>query len=811
VHAISTLTSRKDQWGFALALAFALIAGGHWLVGLCYSRGYDFFLWLYNAWLVSDGLAVGNWPDWSSYSAAGQPASKMAGVVDALILSLFTAGIGIETGTRLYAVLLYVVAGMGMYALARYLTKSALGAVVASASYSLSWFLTFTAYYQSYLSNLLSYALMPWCALLFIYAVCRASRAALLAASLMLFISVTSNAQVAVKVVLFVVPLAYVVAVRMESASLRRWFIYSALFCLFAAWWSGFLIAPALMLRQEVLVPGEARGNAFIAPWLVLFWIPMFGLNFALHWATGISLLGRDFLAWAIFSDYIGLSTLAVALASIAFYRRTRDGKVVGLWGLLGAYYFVYFAIVPNLAASAWVGRTHNWSILPTLVLSLLAAYGMRQIAHWAKAWVQPLAAGAMVCALLCIDLGGVSFFLNRLAMTHTPLGELPELVAWKELRAEDEGWEGGSRFFTYNPDHTFYLLPVLLNKAVANVIELRTRSWEYDSYIEHQLQSMRSLDPTYNASESLALLDVEYVDLARKLYAYRGDAGEFERGMAYLQADENLELLLQRTQEAADYSYDAYQKDLTLDKIVAPEDRSSSLSQTIFRNRRHVWGFVPEKAILILGPTRLGQNYFEEITHLPGYRAERLLFVLLPSGEALDEDLRAKFTACITVGESEALRGLSHWDMEQVRAFYATKAAPSSAIPQRRQDGVERALYKVGDNASGQFFFISQQRFVDWHAYGDGRELPVYKAQAGLTAIYLPAGVEEVEYRYEIPMYEWWARIFSLIGALAGLVWWMAGWLKWKYFSSRSPYLAEQMNNGSSERHGKTAELVGR
>jgi hypothetical protein len=775
-------------------------------VGLCYSRGYDFFLWLYNAWLVSNGLAVGNWPDWSSYSAAGQPASKMAGVVDALILSLFTAGIGIETGTRLYAVLLYIVAGMGMYALARYLTKSALGAVVASASYSLSWFLTFTAYYQSYLSNLLSYALMPWCALLFIYAVSRASRAALLASSLMLFISVTSNAQVAVKVVLFVVPLAYVTAVRMESAPLRRWFIYSVLFGLFAAWWSGFLIAPALMMRLEVLVPGEARGNAFIAPWLVLFWIPVFGLNFALHWATGISLVGRDFLAWAIFSDYIGLSTLAVALASIAYYRKTRDGKVAGLWGLLGAYYFVYFAIVPNMAASAWVGRTHNWSILPTLVLSLLAAYGMRQIARWANAWVQPMAAGAMVCALLIIDLGGVSFFLNRLAITHTPLEELPEVGAWKELRAKDKNWDGGTRVFTYNPDHTFYLLPVLLNKAVANVIELRTRSWEYDSYIEHQLQAMRSLDPTYNASESMALLDVEYIDIARKLYAYRGDAGEFERGMAYLQDDDNLELLLQRGQTATDLSYDAYQADLSMDKIVSAEARSTLLSQSIFRNRLHRWGFVPEKAILILGPTRLGQDVFEEITHLPGYRADRLLFVLHPSGEAIDQEVRASFAACITVGESQGLRGISRWDMEQVRAFYATKAAHSSTMPKRLQNGVERAQYRVGDNAKGKFLFLSQQRFIDWHAYGNERELPVYKAQAGLTAIYLPAGVEEVEYRYELPRYEWWARVFSFAGLLVALVWWVVGWPMWKSSNSQSPQFAEQMINGSYARHGKTA-----
>ena len=33
-------------WG-AVGL-FSLMAAGYWFVGLSYSRGYDYFLWLYN-------------------------------------------------------------------------------------------------------------------------------------------------------------------------------------------------------------------------------------------------------------------------------------------------------------------------------------------------------------------------------------------------------------------------------------------------------------------------------------------------------------------------------------------------------------------------------------------------------------------------------------------------------------------------------------------------------------------------------------------------------------------------------------------
>jgi hypothetical protein len=261
----------------------------------------------------------------------------------------------------------------------------------------------------------------------------------------------------------------------------------------------------------------------------------------------------------------------------------------------------------------------------------------------------------------------------------------------------------------------------------------------------------------------------------------------------------------------AADMSYDSYQNDLSLDKIVADKDHSALLSQSVFRNHRHTWGFVPEKAILVVGPTRLGQKLFEEITHLPGYRADRLLFVLHPSGDLSQGEVRAEFTACITVGDSPVPSGMTHWDREQVRAFYADETMPANARPTRLQYEAERALYQVARSESGQFLFLSQQRFSDWHAYGDGRELPVYKAQAGLTAIYVPAGIEEVEYRYEVPAYEWWARIFSLTGVLTALGWWLAGWPRWKSYSARSPHYTEQMTNGSNTGYGKTAKLVGR
>ena len=807
---MSITTSQENRWGFALALVLALLAGGHWLGALCYSRGYDFFLWLYNAWLLSGG-GGGIWPDWSPFSAAGQPAFKMAGFVDAAVFALFSEGIGIEVGTRIYVALLYMVAGGGMYALARNLSRSTVGGVVASAAYSFSWFLTYTVHYQTYLSNFLSYALMPWCALLFLHAICRASRGALLASAIMLFVSVTSNAQVAVKVMLFVVPLSYVAAVRTGAAPLGRWLLYSALFALFAAWWSSFLIAPALMLRQEVLLLGDVRGNAFIAPWLVLLWIPLYGLNFLSYLLFDFVFLGRDFLAWAVFSDYIGLSTLGIAIASIGFYRIFRDKSVAGLWLLLGGYYLIYFAVVPNLAASAWVGRTHNWAILPTLVLALLAAFGVRQIAERVAGRVSSVAVAGALCALLVVDLGGVSFFLNRLALTHLPLEDLPEVAVWKQLRVNDDHWDEGTRYFTYNPDLTFSLLPVLMQKPVANIIELRTRNRAYDSYISHQLQSMQAVDPTYNAAESLALLDVEYVDLARKLYDYRGDARDFDRGLAHLRTDAELELLLERERVPADKSYDAYSEDLDIGVIVGKGGGDKVLSQVVFRNHRRFWGFVPEKTLLVLGPENMGQAFFEQVTHLPGYQADRLLFILAESWAQLDIEMQARLSACILVGQGQLPEGVDDWKMDDVRRFYSRARTEKANGAARLLRETERAIYGIEGNERGSFLFLSQQRFRDWHAYGGGRELPVAMAQAGLTALYLPTGVEQVEFRYERPVYEQMARGFSLLGFLLAITWWIAGRRGHKSCSADSPFFLEHTNNGNSETDGKTTELVGR
>lgn len=766
--------NRENTWGWIGACVGSLLAGGHWIFGLCYSRGYDFFLWIYNAWLMGEG-GLG-WVNWSPFSAAGQPAFKMAGVTDALAFGVFINSLGLEAGTRIYVCMLYLMAGTGMYVLGRLVSGSVLGGVVAANAYVFSWFISFTAYYQSYLSNFLLFALLPWGALWSTQAIVQRSRGALLAAVAVVFIGLTSNAQVAIKMVLFMVPFTYLYAVYSEGVSWKRWLGYSVLLGGSALCLSAFLIVSAIGLRAEVLLLGELRGNAFIPPWVMLFSIPLFGINYLLYHLAGISWLGRDLLVWAIYSDYVGISVLAIACCAWPLAKSDRVAVVRGLFYLLAFYAILYFLLVPNINASAWIGRTHNWAILTTIVFALLSACGT---AYLARRWPgrPQWKLGIVLCGMIALDLGGVSFFLNKLAITHTPLDRLPEVQAWRELAKKDTSWPNGGRFFTYNPDHTFYLLPVFEHKAVANVIELRGRNWEYNSYVQHQLQSMRSSDPTYKPGESLALLDVDYIDLAHKLYQGQDKNQAFAKGLALLRNQRDLTQVFSRTMQENDQSYNLNKVDLDIASIVNVDIDEAAIGQAIFRNGRHFWSYIPEKTVLLLGTTRAGQAFFEQLTHIDGYRADRLLLVLVDDLTRLDARVMASFDACIPVGTLAPPAQLPIWDMDDLAGFYATAEPVRSMRLTRAEDSAERLEIVVDNSRDDQMIFLSRQRFNDWHAYDQqGSLLPAFKAAAGLTAIFLPAGTKRVEYRYELPLNELVARYFSLLVLVALLAWWRLG-----------------------------------
>jgi hypothetical protein len=752
---------------FLAVVGLSLMAGGYWFVGLCYSRGYDYFLWLYNAWLVGETAWRGSWPNWSAYSAAGHPFFKTAGVADAFIFSLFTQSAGFELGTQIYTCLLYVTAGAGMYALVCHLGGARTGAVVAAAAYVFSWFMTFTVYYQTYLNNFLTYAIMPWAALFFIKAIAEQSRRYLFAAAGMLFLSVTSNAQVSIKLILFVVPLAFVETVICRSLSWRRWFAYSAVLGAMALSWAVFLIVPALELRKEVFLLGGLRSVQFIKPWEVLVSIPLYAINMLYVQLGGRSFLAAESLSRAIYTDYIGLSVAAVVFVGVFAYWRRGDRRLQWTVWLLVFYWALYFLAVPNLGASVWLGITHNWAILPTLVLAMLCRYGCEWLQErWSRRW-----AVALLCALVVADLGGASFSLNYLAVTHQPLESLPEVEVWRRVE-ESESKQQSGRWFTYNPDHTHYLMPIFTGRATANIVELRSRNPEYNAYIVHQREALRALDASYNPSESLAILDCRYLDVPLKVFDYRGDSAAFTTGVELLRADPQLDLLYERPWNKSDAVYDAMRADLDVDYILNRGGSSEQIAQVVFRNRAHFPGVVAQKTVLIAGDTAAGEELFERITHLPAYRARAILFVLDDSAHGLDPRVKQSFDACMILDGGIAPVELPIWDMQDLTRVYEDYADGASVEVQIKSEQAERLLIGMPNAQRDRFLFLSRQRFNDWHAYGGaGARLPVLKAGAGLTAIWLPAGTTQVTYQYEVPLVERLARYYSLITFVGALL----------------------------------------
>ena len=757
--------------GWWVAVAVGLLAGGHWIFGLSYSRGYDYFLWLYNAWLAASALGQGAWPEWSQFSAAGHPFFKMAGLSDALVFAAFIGPLGLKAGTQVYALALYAGAAGGLYVLARRGGASEAGAVVGAAGYAFSWFFSYTAYFQTYLSNLLSYAMMPWGALLLAGAMSKGSRGQLLAACGLLFVSLTSNAQVSIRFMLFALPLAWLDAVLWGGAAARRIASYSVAFVAIAVCWAAFLIVPALALRGEVLLLSEVRSNWFMPPWAMLFWLPLSGLHLVSLKMGGDGFLDSEILVWAIHSDYLGLSVVAIAGAGVLGCR-TRP-RVQWLLVLLAAYFVLYFLVVPNLRASAWIGRTHNWAVLPTLVLALLCPYGCDWAARrWSR--LRPVGrAGFALSALIVIDLGGASFALNRLGLTHTLPDQLPEVGVWRQVWAQ-EAESARGRWFTFNPDHTHYLYPILTGRETANVIELRMRNREYDSFVQHQFEAVRSLDASYQPAESLGLLNCRFVDLPLRLFDYRGKVDHYAAGIELLQRDERLTEVARRSWQELDEGYDHSRALREFEDLANERVTGAGVAQVVWRNVAVHWAFVPEKTILLVGNSLAGQRFFEQVTHLVEFRADRLLFILYPQGpDHIDTRVLEAVDAQIVIEGGRAIAGLPTWDIENIAAYYSTPRIPRGQVGLLAEGSREIAVETPGLAEAG-FLFLSRQRFRDWKAYGaSGQELPAFKAAAGLTAIYLPPANTSVVYRYELPVREKIARIFSLCCAILALAWW--------------------------------------
>ncbi|MBN98111.1 MAG: hypothetical protein CME16_02505 [Gemmatimonadetes bacterium] len=763
------LSSIRRNAAFIGALFFGFIAALPWLVHYSYSRGYDLFLWVYNAWYFKKSIADLSLPNWSYFSASGQPFFKIGGLSDSVVLALLTAGLGTFGGMKAFVALFYLVAAAGCYVLGCELIKDRIGAMVGTGAYVLCWFLTVNIYFQGYLSNFMSYALLPWFAWLYYRAVHRRSLQCAILAGLILFLSLTSNAQVALKLFAFI-SIWVLLSGALKRAFFATFLRYSLVIGVVGLWGAFFNIVSALALRSEI-VTLSSRVNSFHSP-LELFRLPAYVLNWIIYKIFGLQVVQIP-LVRLPFSGYPGLSVLALGAASWAFFQRTKDRHLAVLWVMIGGLYLIYFYLIGFIPGSSWFGISHNLLVFPALFLALVCGFGVMQIRYWVRRRFPKAGecwSSVLIVSLLIADLGGASLGLNYFAASGTPPNQLPEVRAWKALEGKSRGDGTFDRLFTYNPDHTFYLYPVLMNKPVANVIELRQRNREYQMYLNFLKQQLHAPQNGFSPAQFLALLNVGFIDVPSKAFFYspsdvvEGARQAYRASLELFDGDPALRRVFQRDEGRDDWRFARRSSSPEALKRIAPED--PGLAQVIYASERVLPAFWPERVVAVVGNTMKGEAFFEDLIQITDFAPEKVGFLLIDGAGQLSESEKAVLTGWHDIDKgSKGMGDVSALDRAEIRTFYKNEefVPPPLQLQQVGKEGLEVALEAVAED---RYVFISQQYFKSWRAFAaDGRMLPVRKAGAGLTAVFVPGGVEKITLKYETPWYEKGARFFSLLG----------------------------------------------
>ncbi|MCC7262158.1 MAG: hypothetical protein IT369_06510 [Candidatus Latescibacteria bacterium] len=741
--------SRYRFAGPVLAGFLAILAAFPWLLGISYSKGNDFFYWLHFAWLVGPHLAEGTLPDWTMFSGCGQPVFNLDHLPDALALAFFTEIAGLEGGIRLFVITCHALAAAGLFRLSLALCGHRVSALLAALAYVLSWYFTRTADFYVYTSNLLQLALLPWMVLAYRGAAA-GDRALQLAAGALTAVCITANPQMAIKVVGFCLAWLLVEPGEGSPRTWRQRVLSLGIVGAVAAWLSAFHIATALIHRREVYTLSE-RGTIWPRGWENFVAIPEY------LWDLVATRLGGgpffEVPRWAVIdSHYEGLGV--VALAGYAWWAG-RGGKrrlAGAIWGLCGLALLLFYAFSWG-RATEWVGTPRNMLFIPTFCLALLAGCGHAQLhdrwrgrRRWLWRWGIP--------GLVLLELAGLKAAFYQIGPHHQRLEQIPQVSFWRQF-SEGHPWGPGERFFTFKADLAFMLFPALTGRPTANIVHQRDYNPEYFSYQDAINKHFAAAGP-YGAqpSEYLAVLGVRYIDLPRAGWVGRF-AGHQRELLAHFRADPHLRQAAQRFPDWRDESW-----------LRTPLDASAP-EQVIFENQRAALAWVPGRVVAIVGDPRLGEKLFESLCLEPGYRFDRVLFLLCADPaelHGLEEELAGVLPADDAVGLPPSFRVLA---LDEVRDLLRqdSGAVPGLSLPPERWEE-ERLGFSLAPAPAGRFAGISLQRFADWHAAdGAGQALRVFKTGAGLSAVYLPAGVAQVQLEYRRPAYKVWWRWFSLAG----------------------------------------------
>lgn len=754
-----------------------VIAALPWLHGFSFSRGYDLFLWVYNGWYLNRSLYSGSLPNWSVYGACGQPFFKIAGIADGFLLAALMGVVGIFEGVQVFVLLLYVAAALGLYRLAYSLLDCRFAAWLATAAYALSWFITFTVYFQAYLSNMLIYACMPWFIFYLRKAILTRGPIAAWYAAIILACAMLANPQVAIKMLCIGAVLALPILNR------DTWRVWGGILCcvvLAALAFSIFDIVSALRLRDEVLTI-NSRQNSFVGPFTLVA-IPAFALGLLTDFVSGHR-WPQMHLWELLYSEYPGIIVVSIAVFAWLY---NRVGMVKLLWCGVGLGYALFFVIMPMLPASPWLGTSHNMLIFPIFFLSLLVGYGAIGLRRKLRArWGKTRANRALFFAafLLFFEFYGLLLGLKIWGTGGTAPEDLPEVGIWGEVAKAMRKMDSAPRFFSLNPDWTIGLFPVMTDLPTANVIELRQRSPDYQAYMNLLARCNRGVGCGVAPSALLAPLNIAFVDVPLKFFTYVGPnskaAGDdlYREGLALFDRDTRLRRFASRPIAPSDRGPQAVTTTWSPLNEPAVGEVPIGIAQVVYENGYRLPAFVAQHTVAIVGDGDFRATTFAGVIALPGYDPQLVLYLLIDSLDELSRDHQLALAGYIAADDNHPQSAAARIELTQLAALYKSPAKETvPAIEYWRRNGAERLEIGLTKGVrKDRFLFVSQQRFQDWKGYyGDGEEASVFKATAGLTAVFLRASMREVVLQYNLPRIEIWGRLFSLVSFVgaAAIAW---------------------------------------
>ncbi len=757
----------RDLLGQLMAGLFGLMLGVHWLFSYSYSRGYDLSLWVYNGWLLKNTLFEGAIPNWSSFAASGQPFFKISGLSDGILVAVAMRIFGDFMGVQVVMCALYIVAAVGFFKLARGIIGCQYSALAACGAYVLSWFMTFTANFQAYISNFFIYALIPWFVFFALQSLLHFSLKSVCWAAVTLALSILANPQVAIKMAIIAAIVAMPFAPSAGVGKTAR--AVGAIF-LFALALSAFDIISAVRLRQEVMTI-NSRQNAYISPFALIA-MPAYGFSLAWEILAGVRWPTLS-LHELLYAKYPGLIVVALGVFSL---RQAEGNEAVARWlmAVTIVSYCVFFVIMPHIPAAPWIGISHNLLIIPTFCLALLAGLGFSSLRSWlhlrwgekgvSTARIAVLGAGFMELYVLFI---GVRMYG---AVREAPI-DLPEAQMWRALVPLAEKEPFSPRFFSLNPDHSTSFFPVVTGLPTANVVDLRQRLPEYQSYLDLIKHCVRLGTCPTPMSALLAPLNVGYVDVPLKFFTYKGtivEPGEYEEfavGLNPFERDAHLERVLSRSIDAADRRPQATALDWSPRGKEEGILEDGLLAQSIFRNTKRVPAQVAERAFAIVGEGVAAEKVFEQIVLLPEYEPGRFVFILTESLETIGPRARNALDGYLVVKHENIPDNIDPLTIEQVRGQYMMPRKSLPKIASFTAQGEQLHVKLAEPLQTDRFIFVSQQFFRDWHAVEEVEgPVSLFKVGGGLTGAFVKAGTGALEISYRLPPSERGGRWFSLL-----------------------------------------------